>query len=370
MMDEGELNLVIPPNCLDIDVTFVLTPPVVRRGSITALRAAVDAIGRRHPIASAARENLFTTSLESQNNQLTRRRSTSRTRLGTGLEAMVSSPRAVRFSDTAALASDVGRAAVRTGVRIRQQVQEAVTDDVWSTAKEIVYRFLYPNRPYMPSAQRQQQQRQNIQRTDSSSVGRLAAQDRMTLGRPRRRLSIGNGSVGAIGPLGPVSPRLTAELLTATAAHATPGSGPPVSLETQTPAYYDLVVEPIGMANRKFVELKECRINLRHLSVDVLETQHPILQMASHPIMVRKLRRAVERTLREMMVELVNTVNTGVEQIMESTREPPQDDAEEVLERPRRRESAASIPERSYEVAPKTPSSGIVTAMPLYPRVS
>src|ERR1700748_2231047 len=100
MMDEGDLDLAIPPSCLDIEVTFVLTPPVVRRGTITALRAAIDTLGRRHPIASAARENLFTTSLESQNNQLTRRRSTSRTRLGTGLEAMVSSPRAVRFSDT------------------------------------------------------------------------------------------------------------------------------------------------------------------------------------------------------------------------------------------------------------------------------
>lgn len=366
-MDEGELDLVIPPNSLDIDVTFVLTPPVVRRGTITALRAAVDTLGRRHPIASAARENLFTTSLESQNNQLTRRRSTSRTRLGTGLEAMVSSPRAVRFSDTAALASDVGRAAVRTGVRIRQQMQEAVTDDVWSATREIISRFLYPNRPHTPSVQRQQQQQWNIQRTDSSSGGRLAAQDRITLGRPRRQLSIGNSSISAMGPLGPVNPRLTAELRAATAATATPGSDPHVFLETQTPAYYDLVVEPVGMANRKCVELKECRINLRHLNVNVLETQHPVLQMVSHSIMVRKLRRAVECTLREIMVELVSTVNTGVEQIMESTREPPQDDAEEVLERSRRRESAASIPHRSYEPAPKTPSSSIVMATPLYP---
>lgn len=365
MMDEGELDLVIPHNCLDIDVSFVLTPPVVRRGTVTALRATVDTIGHRHPIASAARENLFTTSLESQNNQLSRRRSISRTRLGT----MASSPRAVRFSDTTALAADVGRAAARTGVRIRQQVQETITEDFWSATREIISRFLYPNRPYTPSAQRQQQQRQNIPRADSSSVGRLAAQDWMTLGRPRRRLSIGNGSIGAIGPLGPISPRLTAELPTETEAPATTGSGPPIFLDTQTPAYYDLVVEPVGMAHRKFVELKECRINLRHLNVDVMETQHPVLQMVSHPIMVRKLRKAVERTLREMMVELVNTVNTGVEQIMESTREPPQDDVEEVLERPRRRESAASIPQQSYEPAPKSPSGGIVTAMPLYSRV-
>ncbi|KAK5808005.1 hypothetical protein F5H01DRAFT_396791 [Linnemannia elongata] len=365
MMDEGELDLVIPPNCLDIDVSFVLTPPVVRRGTVTALRAAVDTIGHRHPIASAARENLFTTSLESQNNQLSRRRSISRTRLGT----MASSPRAVRFSDTTALAADVGRAAARTGVRIRQQVQETITEDFWSATREVISRFLYPNRPYTPSTQSQQQQRQNIPRADSSSVGRLAAQDRMTLGRPRRRLSIGNGSIGAIGPLGPISPRHIAELPTATAAPATTGSGPPVFPDTQTPAYYDLVVEPAGMAHRKFVELKECRINLRRLNVDVMETQHPVLQMVSHPIMVRKLRKAVERTLREMMVELVNTVNTGVEQIMESTREPPQDDVEEVLERPRRRESAASIPQQSYEPAPKSPSGGIVTAMPLYSRV-
>ncbi|KAF8945335.1 hypothetical protein BGZ47_002879 [Haplosporangium gracile] len=365
MMDEGELNLIIPPNSLDIDVTFVLTPPIVRRGTITALRVSGDTIGRRHPIASAARENLFTTSLESHNNQFTRRRSTSRSCIGSGLGAMATSPRAVRFSDTAALASDVGRAAARTGVRIRQQVQETVTDDFWSATREIVFRFLYPNRRYTPSAPHQQQQRQNIPRTDSPSVDRLAARDRMTLGRPRRRLSISNGTSGS---LGPVSSRPPAGPRAATAAPATPGSAPSISLET-TPTYYDLVVDSVGMSHRKFVELKECRIKLRHLNVDVLETQHPVLQMVFHPIMVRKLRKAIERTLHEMMVELASTVNTGVEQIMESTREPPLDDTEEVLERPHQRESATVMPQRSYNSTPKTPSSGIVAAMPLYSRI-
>jgi hypothetical protein len=135
----------------------------------------------------------------------------------------------------------------------------------------------------------------------------------------------------------------------------------------ETPAYYDLVVEPVGMAHRKFVELKECRINLRRLNVDVLETQHPILQMVSHPIMVRKLRKTIERTLHEMLEEMVNTVNTGVEQIMELTREPSQENAEEVPERPRQWESAA-MPQRSYEPSWKIPSSGTVTAVPLYSR--
>ncbi|KAG0322327.1 hypothetical protein BGZ97_007415 [Linnemannia gamsii] len=326
MMDEGELDVVIPPNSLDIDVTFILTPPVVRRGTITALRASIDTIGRRHPIASAARENLFTTSLESQESQLIRRRSNSRNRFGGGLGAMVSSPRAVRFSDTAALASGDGRAAARTGVQIRQQVQETVTDDFWSATSEIVSRFLYPNRPYTPPTSRRQQQRLNVPRTDSSSAGRLAVQDRMTLGRPRRRQSFGNGTIGVISP-----------------------------------------AEPVGMAHRKFVELKECRINLRRLNVDVLETQHPILQMVSHPIMVRKLRKTIERTLHEMLEEMVNTVNTGVEQIMELTREPSQENAEEVPERPRQWESAA-MPQRSYEPSWKIPSSGTVTAVPLYSR--
>ncbi|KAF9138877.1 hypothetical protein BG015_002232, partial [Linnemannia schmuckeri] len=368
IMDEGELDLIIPPNSLDIDVTFVLTPPIIRRGTITTLRASVDTIGRRHPIASAARESLFTTSLESQNNQLTRRRSTSRNRIGSSHEAMGTSPRGVRFSDTAALASDIGRAAARTQVRIRQQVQETVTDDFWSATREIVFRFLYPNRTYTPSALHQQQQRQNIPRTDSSSVDRMAAQDRMILGRPRRRLSTSNGTISAIGPLDPVSLRPPAEPRAATVAPATLGSAPPISLET-TPAYYDLVVDPVGMTHRKFVELKECHIKLRHLNVDVLETQHPVLQMLFHPFMVRKLRKAIERTLHEMMMELVSTVNTGVEQIMESTREPPQDDTQEILERPHQRESAAAMPERFYDFAPKTPSSGIVTAMPLYSRI-
>lgn len=365
MMDEGELDVVIPPNSLDIDVTFILTPPVVRRGTITALRASIDTIGRRHPIASVARENLFTTSLESQESQLIRRRSNSRNRFGGGLGAMVSSPRAVRFSDTAALASGDGRAAARTGVQIHQQVQETVTDDFWSATSEIVSRFLYPNRPYTPPTSRRQQQRLNVPRTDSSSAGRLAVQDRMTLGRPRRRQSFGNGTIGVISPAGPLGSRPSAEPQVVIAAPATPRSAPPVTLET--PAYYDLVVEPVGMAHRKFVELKECRINLRRLNVDVLETQHPILQMVSHPIMVRKLRKTIERTLHEMLEEMVNTVNTGVEQIMELTREPSQENAEEVPERPRQWESAA-MPQRSYEPSWKIPSSGTVTAVPLYSR--
>lgn len=366
MMDEGELDLAIPPNSLDIDVTFVLTPPVVRRGTITTLRASIDTIGRRHPIASAARENLFTTTLESQNNQIIRSRSRSRSRSGSGLGAMVSTPRAVHFSDTAGLTSDVGRAPARTGVQIRQQVQESVKDDFWATTREVVSCFLYPNRTYTPSASRRQQQRPNVLRADSSSAGRLAAQDRMTLGRPRRRLSIGNGTIGVIGPVGLAGSRPPSEPRAATTMPAASGSAPPVSLETL--AYYDLVMEPVGVAHRKFVEFKECSINLHRLNVNILETQHPVLQMVSHPIVVRKLRKAIERTLHEMVVELVNTVNAGVEQIMESTRG-PQDNAEEVLGRPHRRESAA-MQRRSYEPLQKIPSSGIVTAMPLYPRIN
>ncbi|KAG0271044.1 hypothetical protein BGZ95_001218 [Linnemannia exigua] len=324
MMDEGELDIVVPPNSLDIELTFVLTPPIVRRGTATALRSSIDYVGRRHPIASAARENLFTTSLESQNNQLARRsRSTSRNRLGSGLGTTVS-PRSVRFSDTA---SDVGRAAARTGVRFRQQVQETVTEDFWSATREIVSRFLYPNRMYTPLRTRQQQQRQNIARSESGPSGRMTTDGWMTLGRPRRRLSIGSATISPVGPVP--------------------------------------FAEPVGMANRKFVELKQCRIDLRRLNVDVLETQHPILQMLSHPIMVRRLRKAVECTLLEMMMELVNTINIGVEQIMEAAREQPQqDETEEVAERPRQRESA-TMPKRSYEPVHKTGSTDIVAAMPL-----
>ncbi|KAF9131725.1 hypothetical protein BGW39_001410 [Mortierella sp. 14UC] len=355
MMDEGELGIVVPPNSLDIELTFVLTPPLMRRGAVAALRSSMDTIGRRHPIASAARENMFTTSLESQSNQLTRRRSTSRNRLGSGHGAMVSSPRSVRFSETAALASGVGRAAARTGVRFRQQVQETITEDFWSATRDIVSRFLYPNRMYTSSTQRQQQQRQNIARSESGSAGRRSADGWMTLGRPRRRLSIGS----TISPL----PIAVESRMTATAAPAPPGSISHASLET--PAYYDLVVEPVVQAHRKFVELKKCRIDLHRLNVDVLETQHPILQMVSHPIMVRRLRKAVERTLREMMLELVNTINTGVEQIMEAAREQPQqDETEDIAERPRQRESAM-MPQRSYEPVQKTGSAGVVTTMPL-----
>ncbi|KAG0379913.1 hypothetical protein BGX24_011077 [Mortierella sp. AD032] len=357
MMDEGEFDMVVPPNSLDIELTFVLTPPIVRRGTVSALRSSIDYVGRRHPIASAARENLFTTSLESQNNQLTRRRSrsTSRNRLGGGLGPMVSPPRSVRFSDTA---SDVGRAAARTGVRFRQQVQETATEDFWSATGEIVSRFLYPNRMYTPSPTRQQQQQQSIARSESGPVGRMVTDGWMTLGRPRRRLSIGSATINPVGPI----PVAGESRTTAAVAHSTPGTAPPVSSET--PAYYDLVVEPVGMAHRKFVELKQCRIDLRRLNVNVLETQHPILQMFFHPIMVRRLRKAVERTLREMMMELVNTINTGVEQIMEVAREQPQQgETGEVVERPRQRESA-TMPSRSYEPVQKTGSTGIVVAMP------
>ncbi|KAG0218576.1 hypothetical protein BGX33_006714 [Mortierella sp. NVP41] len=351
VMDEGELDLVIPSNSLDIEVTFVLTPPTMRRGAVTAHRHNLDTIGQRHPIASAARENLFTTSLEAQGAQYGRRRSTSSTRLGRDVGFPTAPSRTVRFSDTA---SSVGRTVARTDVRFREQVQENVTEDFWSAVREIVNRFLYPNRPYLPSLSRQQGSQQQVQHPEPSSAGRLAANERMTLGRPRRRLSVsGNGT------------RPSGDPRAAAAAPATPGVALPLASDT---GYYQVVVEPTNVVRRKFVELKECRVDLRRLNVDVLETQHPILQMLTHPVMVRRLRKAIERTLREMVVELVNTVNTGVDQIMEATREQPQTEAEEGVDRSRQREATtATTPQRSYEPVQKTAgTTGIITAMPLY----
>jgi len=137
------------------------------------------------------------------------------------------------------------------------------------------------------------------------------------------------------------------------------------SVSTETPVYYDLVVDPMNIYQRKFVEIKECRIRLRRLEVNVVETQHPILQMVSHPIMVRRFRKTIERTLRDMVVELVNTVNSGVEQIMEATREQPGSHVE--TEEDDVAGESATVPRRSYDPAPKNTSSGIVAAVPLYP---
>ncbi|KAF9910863.1 hypothetical protein EC991_005326 [Linnemannia zychae] len=352
MTDEGELSIVVPPNSLDIELTFVLTPPVVRRGTVTALRSSLDTIGRRHPIVSAARENLFSTSLESQSNHRTRRRSVSCNRLGSGPGAMASSPRSVRFLDTATLDSDAGRTAARTRVRFRQQVQETDTEDFWSSTRDVVSRFLYPNRTYASFSQ-QQHKRKDIVRSESGSGGQRSTNGWMTLGRPRRRLSI-DSSTSRL-------PFTVESLLPATVASVTPRSVSPASLET--PTYYDLVVEPVVPDQRKFVELKKYRIDLRRLNVDVLETQHPVLQMMSHVIMVWRLRKAVERTMREMVMELVNTINTGVDQTMEATREPPQqDEIEDVIQWLRQRESV-TVPQRSYEPAQKIDSTGIVTDM-------
>ncbi|KAF9923208.1 hypothetical protein FBU30_006726 [Linnemannia zychae] len=310
IMDEGEFDIIIPPDSLNIEVTFTLTPPIVRRRTATALRASLSTVGRRHSIASVTHDNVFTTELENQDNQLRREQLILYNRNGSGHDIIASPPQSTRFRDTATWASEVERATMRAGVRVRPRLQEAPTSDFWSTAKDLVTSILYPNR-IRPSALQGQQKRLNKSRMEADSIGRLTIKNRTTLHRLHRRSSAGQSNDGSISTSGLIAIQNSSESHMGIGIPMPPNTIPAITSHTAGSIYYDLVVEPSEMAQHKFMKLKKCSINLIQLNVDVQETHHPILEMVTHPIMVRRFRKAIEHTLRETMAELIDTINSG-----------------------------------------------------------
>ncbi|KAF9573732.1 hypothetical protein EC968_008132 [Mortierella alpina] len=290
LVDTGELSLSIPSSGLCVEMDFVLSPPGIQRRAATALQESRDELGQKHPIASAAHRALSYMSPPTP--PMTRRRSV--------VESMeFQSGR--RRSQTSIDIGTTSQITASTSTRLGQEITRHVTEDARS-AFEVVARILYPNRPLSLSEQ--------LNHLGQRAAARVPSRDRMALGRPQRRYTYGNGTQSLF-----TNGSETLESILPA------GSSPAAPVSSRATAYYSALVEAGEARGEVFMEVKTCRVNLRKVAVQVHETQHPLLQAAMHPILVRQLRKALEQTLRHAILELISAINEGAEQVMSFTRE-------------------------------------------------
>ncbi|KAF9957157.1 hypothetical protein BGZ70_009607 [Mortierella alpina] len=341
LVDAGMLSLSIPPSSLCVEMDFVLSPPGIQRRSVTALQESGEKLVQKHPIASAAHRAL--SSVPPPPTTM-RRRSLSQ-----------ASQSGRRLSQPSIDIESASQAAVRSGARLGQEIARNVTEDARSTFEAVV-RILYPNRPQPFS--------QQLNHLEQRATTQVPSRDRMSLGRPQRRYTYGNGTQSLFTNR---SETLDSVL------PAGPSPAAPVS--SGATAYYSALVEATEARNEVFMNVKTCRVHLRKIAVQVHETKHPLLQAAMHPILVRQLRKALEQTLKQAITELIGAINDGAEQVMSFTQEELQkrhgivsrttaSQPQQLGQGQRQRQQRFVMPVRQPE--PSKQGSDIIVAMPLF----
>ncbi|KAF9194914.1 hypothetical protein BGZ50_005547 [Haplosporangium sp. Z 11] len=279
MADVGELNLLIPSQSLEIDVKFTIQPPIIRRGVATALRQSKEQIWRKHPMATAVHQTLYSDhpprAPVDNDHQFPAREFERRT------------------SESSVM--DMGRDNTRAGTRLGQEVSHPVTEDISNTTR-IISRILYPNQPQCSS--------DTHQRLDQveQRLANLVLAERTAWIPPRHRFSHSN-DIGI-------------RTETQQESGQEPENNVNGNIRENPSAFYSALADT-GKADQKgFVELNECRVHIRKLDVNVHGTKHPIVHSIIHPIFVRQLRKALEQTSRQAILDTVELINISVDEIM------------------------------------------------------
>lgn len=87
--------------------------------------------------------------------------------------------------------------------------------------------------------------------------------------------------------------------------------GAPAGVTTQ------VVVVEHHKAEENFISMKECKVSLRKVEMNVISSKHPVIQVFAHPFLARQLRKGIEQALVKTMQRMVEAVNESVENIME-----------------------------------------------------
>ncbi|KAF9438896.1 hypothetical protein BGZ76_003256 [Entomortierella beljakovae] len=67
---------------------------------------------------------------------------------------------------------------------------------------------------------------------------------------------------------------------------------------------------------KSYIELKNCSVRLRNLEVSVHSTKHPVLHNLVHRIIVRQVRLALEESMKQSIIDMVKTINSGIDGVM------------------------------------------------------
>lgn len=263
--DIGEANVTVPANSLDMDLKFTVTTPSADKPKAPAI------IGRRPSVASAVPDTPATQPAAGGRN---RGRSQGREATNCsnikedekrGVIAKASSLTRAGRSIEQKLATEAQRAVGTACQRLRGQDDDA--DTHWSPPSQEPIVMGRPRPQYAFSAL-------------------PTAAERASSGNGGGEGSRGNGQV----------------------------DGAPAGATTQVVA-----VEP-HKAEETFISMKECKVHLRKVEMNVVSSKHPVIQVIAHPFLARQLRKGIEQALVKTTHRVVETVNESVENIMERER--------------------------------------------------
>ncbi|KAF8935389.1 hypothetical protein BGZ52_011886 [Haplosporangium bisporale] len=260
--DIGEANVTIPAKSLDMDLKFTVTTPSAGKPKASAI------IGRRSSVASAVPDTPV-----AQPPVRDRNRGRSR-----GREAKNDyNNKEDEKRGVIAKASSLARA----GRSIEQQLATEARRAVGTAC-----------------------QRLRGQDDDADTHWSPPSQEPIVMGRPRPQYAFsalptaaeraGNGNGGGVG--GQVNGQVDRASAVAT---------------TQIVA-----VEP-HKGEETFISMRECKVHLRKVEMNVVSSKHPVIQVFAHPLLARQLRKGIEQALVKITHRVVEVVNESVENIME-----------------------------------------------------
>ncbi|KAG0360845.1 hypothetical protein BGZ54_009354 [Gamsiella multidivaricata] len=318
-VDVGEISLRVPPNSLDLDIRFTVTVPEIRRGATTALRRAQEQPGKTHPIVTAAYAALSPQASSAPDAIITDLAHTRRQSSGGSpfrVSAAQDQTTGRRHSEPAYRAMEMGRSLARTGAQVGEHVRDVVREDA-STAFRVIRSVLYPNQPRHRSLRSLEEPYESLHRVEQMFSNRVASGDRITWGRARRRGISFESRTAAVRDYyrDPIETSSTPGHPLEEDQDRSRTTIPGLSDDTRSTGH------DRELNRKRFLDVKECKVRVRKLDIQVLSTKHPVMHTLMHALLVQRVRKGLEQAICHALADVVDTINAGVDNMMAFSRE-------------------------------------------------
>ncbi|KAG0050868.1 hypothetical protein BGZ83_004342 [Gryganskiella cystojenkinii] len=307
--DVGEMNLRIPPGSLEIEISFTISPPSPRR---TQESMAPTRFRSRFPESETMRPAAALHDLYSPKGSM-RLPAEGRGLFSRGDHRYEPSPPGAPTGsprNDPATGARIGQHPAHRnpnqGYYLHRSAAVGPEDRSPSSAFTILSQLLYPNRERSPSSSQAQE-------TERILGGWVPATNSMRLGRSGRRLAYANRT--NVREIYSDDPILTSVFFSST----TDNKGGHDGHRSRSRSQYHAGPKSTLEECRDCVALKVCRVEVRKLNMDILKTKNPLLHAMTRGILVRHLRQSIEETILETIVDVIDTVNAGVEHVSSFT---------------------------------------------------
>ncbi|KAI1305409.1 hypothetical protein EDD11_005001 [Mortierella claussenii] len=298
LVDVGELSFSVPLNSLEIDLKFTLTPP-----NLSALRRSQERHAGKHPIASVAQASLAGNGGLRQG--AVRDTPVERSSAADGRTSDFQDSK--RRLEPLVRVAEAGQTIARTSAQLGQRVTREVVQDARSTTR-VISGILYPHQTRRGRPSVSGGPYRALYSAEETLSDHVPSIERGTWRCPRRQLIYGAG-------------RLYRKMAEGDNEHE---GNTEADLTALHPApLYGIRADEDGEGRERhlLLDIKECTVRLRQVNMKVHETKHPLLQTFAHAVVVRRLRKAIERATHQAIMDIIMAINDGAEEIMQFSKD-------------------------------------------------